>query len=76
MNQSNDKIRIESEPFRQFTSTLYQSAGVPKIDAVAVAGMQVDTDERGVFHTEPAPSPAMCAAFSTAKSIRSQHRRF
>ena len=35
MNQSNDKIRIESEPFRQFTSTLYQSAGVPKADADA-----------------------------------------
>ena len=37
MNQSNDKIRIKSEPFRQFTSALYQSAGVPKANADAVA---------------------------------------
>ena len=49
MDGQNDKIRIESEPFRQFTSALYQGAGVPKTDADAVAGMQVDTDERGVF---------------------------
>ena len=49
MNGQNNKIRIESEPFRQFTSALYQRAGVPKADAVAVAGMQVETDERGVF---------------------------
>ena len=48
-NQQNDKIRIESEPFRQFTSALYQGAGVSKADADAVSGMQVDTDERGVF---------------------------
>ena len=48
-NQQDDKIRIEPEPFRQFTSALYQRAGVPKADADAVAGMQVETDERGVF---------------------------
>ena len=48
-NQQHNKIRIKSEPFRQFTSALYQSAGVPKAEADAVAGMQVDTDERGVF---------------------------
>ena len=49
MNGQNDKIRIKSEPFRQFTSALYQCAGVPKADADVVAGMQVETDERGVF---------------------------
>ena len=49
MNGQNDKIRIESEPFCQFTSALYQSAGVPKTDADAVSRMQVETDERGVF---------------------------
>ena len=56
MNGQNNKIRIEPEPFRQFTSTLYQRAGVPKADADAVAGMQVETDERGVFsHGTRAP---------------------
>ena len=49
MNGQNNKIRIKSEPFRQFTSTLYKSAGVPEAEADAVAGMQVETDERGVF---------------------------
>ena len=49
MNQSNNNIKIESEPFHQFTSALYQHAGVPKADADAVARMQVETDERGVF---------------------------
>ena len=33
MNGQNDKIRIKSEPFRQFTSALYQRAGVPEADA-------------------------------------------
>ena len=49
MSQQNNNIRIKSEPFRQFTSALYQSAGVPKAEADAVSGMQVETDERGVF---------------------------
>ena len=77
MNQQNDKIRIESEPFRQFTSALYQGAGVPKADADAVSGRCRLIPMREVcFHTGLARFPAMYAVFLTAKSIQRRHRRF
>ena len=49
MDQSNDRIRVQSEPFGEFASQLYQRAGVPKADADAVGRMQAETDQRGVY---------------------------
>ncbi len=49
MTQQTDRIRIQAEPFQEFASKLYQSAGVPKADADAVAQMQVETDMRGTY---------------------------
>jgi LDH2 family malate/lactate/ureidoglycolate dehydrogenase len=49
MDGQTDKIRVQSETLRQFASMLYQRVSVPKADADAVARMQVETDERGVY---------------------------
>jgi LDH2 family malate/lactate/ureidoglycolate dehydrogenase len=49
MNQQTDRLRIEAEPFQEFSSALYQNAGVPKADADIVAQMQVETDMRGTY---------------------------
>ena len=49
MDRQTEKIRVQSGALREFASTLYQRVGVPMADADAVARMQVETDERGVY---------------------------
>ena len=49
MEQGTDRIKIQAGPFQAFASELYQSVGVPKADADAVAQMQVETDMRGTY---------------------------
>jgi LDH2 family malate/lactate/ureidoglycolate dehydrogenase len=49
MEQQSERIRVQSQAFQEFANKLYQRAGVPKADADAVAKMQVETDQRGVY---------------------------
>lgn len=48
LNPTDQDIVVNASGLREFSSQLYQEAGVPKVDADAVAQLQVDTDLRGI----------------------------
>jgi LDH2 family malate/lactate/ureidoglycolate dehydrogenase len=49
MQKNDQEIIVNSEELKKFTSEIYQKVGVPKDDADSIAGLQVETDLRGVF---------------------------
>jgi len=49
MDKKDQEIIVDSEELRKFTSEIYQSIDVSKDDADSIAGLQVETDLRGVY---------------------------
>lgn len=49
MRENPQEIVVQADDLRKFASEIYQSLGVPKEDANALADMEVRTDLRGVY---------------------------
>jgi L-2-hydroxycarboxylate dehydrogenase (NAD+) len=49
MDKKDQEIVVNSEQLKKFTSEIYQKMGVSKDDADSIAGLQVETDLRGVY---------------------------